>query len=75
MHSMRAIPLDLGVTWGCKIVGFDTDLANALSSYMTPEDDINSNLEKPLWRYSLFCNALKASLLTLFCESESQMQS
>ena len=45
------------------------------SGYMTTEDDINGNFERPLWRYSLFCNALNKNLLRFVYETESQMQS
>ena len=44
---MTVIKLDFGVTWDNKIVWFDTDLANALSSYMTPENYTSANFEKP----------------------------
>ena len=47
---MRAMQLDDEVTWDREIVWLDNDLANALSSYMTPEDGMSSNFEKPFWR-------------------------
>jgi len=43
--SMRAIQLDIVVTWDCKIIWFNTDFANDLSRYMKPEDDTKDTFE------------------------------
>ena len=59
MYFMRAVSVDIGVAWHSQIVWFDTDLANALSSYMAPEGDTSSDFKKQLWLYSLYCNVFE----------------
>ena len=51
---------------GTAIVSFNTDMANALSSYMTPEGNTSSYFEKPFWRNKMEVNGrngLKKCLL------------
>ena len=70
--SIKAVQLDIGVTWDHKISSFDTDLANALLNYLIPEDDTSDNFGRLFWRYSLFFNVLKACLLRVVCKPEMQ---